>query len=83
MSEPKLPPFDMNAPFDAPIRLREREEKEAHERAMKALDDPKVQATIRKIATQAAAKIGLRPLRKDGKPDRRYGPRVAPAPEQK
>lgn len=53
----EFPPFDMNAPMDAPIRAREARERQEHERCMKALQDPKVQAKIAEIVKDSMAKI--------------------------
>lgn len=51
----EIPPFDMSAPMDAPIRARKAREKAEHERAMKAMEDPKVQAKIAEIVSEALA----------------------------
>ena len=71
----EIPPFDMNAPMDAPIRARKMREKQEAEEAAKRMADPKVQAKFRQIVKSAAARAGIRPTKKDGTPDRRYGPR--------
>lgn len=52
-----IPPFDMHAPFDAPLRYRERQEELAREKADAALRDPKVQRKLRKIVREAYAKV--------------------------
>lgn len=53
----KLPKFDMNAPFDAPLRYRERLEQLQRERAEAAMQDPKVRRKLRKIVREAYAKV--------------------------
>src|ERR1700723_2480443 len=55
LSMAEIPPFDMNAPMDAPIRAREARERQERERAMKALQDPVVQAKIAEIVGKAWA----------------------------
>lgn len=52
-----LPPFDMNAPFDAPLRYRERLEQLERERSEKAMRDPTVRRKLREIVREAYAKI--------------------------
>lgn len=71
----EIPPFDIHAPMDAPIRAREMREKQEAEDAAKRMADPKIQAKFRQIVKAAAAKAGIRPTKKDGTPDRRFGPR--------
>ena len=62
-----FPPFDIHAPMDAPIRAREAREKAEHDKAMAYMRSPEFEALVRKAIN--------RPLKKDGTPDRRYGPR--------
>jgi hypothetical protein len=45
--------FDLNAPFDAPIRAREARERAEHERHLKAMKDPKVQRKLCEIVKKA------------------------------
>lgn len=53
----KLPKFDMNTPFDAPLRYRERLEQLERERSEAAMRDPKVRRKLRKIVREAYAKL--------------------------
>lgn len=70
--------FDIHAPMDAPLRARAAREKREHEEALKAMRSPTFRKAIAKICHEAAAKMGLSRLKKDGTPDRRFGPRMGP-----
>lgn len=63
----EIPPFDIHAPMDAPIRAREAREEAEHDKAMAYMRSAEFEALVRKAVN--------RPLKKDGTPDRRYGPR--------
>jgi hypothetical protein len=62
----EIPPFDIHAPMDAPIRAQEAREQAEREAWQRALEDPEVQAKIRKICLDAMKEV------------RRKGPRTGP-----
>lgn len=62
--------FDIHAPMDAPLRARAAREEREHEEALKTLRSPGFQAMVAEVLRKVMRR------KKDGTPDRRFGPRM-------
>lgn len=53
----EIPPFDMNAPMDAPIRAREMRERQEREEATRRMNLPANKRKLRKIVKEAWTRV--------------------------